>query len=274
MKIKFTKMTGAGNDFIIIDDRKNQFIKPNNIAKKLCNRRFGIGADGLILLRKSLKFEYLMMYFNSDGSYGGMCGNGGRCIAKYAFIKGIADKQHVFEALGFGYRALVNKGDVKLHMKKPSIIIKKRFLLNKHHIKSYFINTGAPHIVIPLSLNKSLKINEIDKIDVEVLGKRIRFHKTFKPEGTNVNFLELINKNTIKMRTYERGVEAETLACGTGAIATALVAEKIWKINQPTNIFTRSNKILKVDFKKEKDEVFDIWLRGPAEIVFEGSIEI
>ena len=216
-------MSGAGNDFIVIDNRSEIINDKPAFARKICDRHWSIGADGLLLLESSDKAAYRMMYYNADGSYGGMCGNGGRCIAMFAYLKKIANSSHTFEALDHIYSASVDIENVSLHMKNPiSLKLNQHIIIEKKNISYHTIDTGAPHIVIDIKeFNK--KIN-FDEFDVQKWGKILRWHKKFTPAGTNVNFIKILENNIVQLRTFERGVESETLACGTGSIASAIIA--------------------------------------------------
>ncbi|HXB12389.1 MAG TPA: diaminopimelate epimerase [Bacteroidia bacterium] len=261
MKIQFYKYEGTGNDFVIIDNRKGK-LKANNpkLWEKLCDRRFGIGADGLMLLQNKKGYDFEMVYVNSDGKPSSMCGNGGRCITHFAkmmdVIKG--NKVH-FLAIDGDHDATIKGEVVKLKMKDVTKIEEKhgRFVLN----------TGSPHYV---EFVKNAK-----HTDVVSDGRTIRNSATFKKEGINVNFVEIRKNDMPLLRTYERGVEDETLSCGTGTVATALVLAEEGKATAKDHcdIQTMGGK-LKVWFKKNKNSFNDVWLEGPVKMVFEGEIEI
>ncbi|MCX6142423.1 MAG: diaminopimelate epimerase [Ignavibacteriales bacterium] len=238
-------------------------------ARILSDRRWGVGADGLILLEKSRKADYRMMYFNADGSYGGMCGNGGRCIARYAVLNGIAPRNHQFEALKHVYAASVKGSEVELTMKDPGELdMKRKIRLRGKLVSVSFINTGSPHVVVPCDAVGSDKA--LRSIDVVDLGREIRYHAAFKPSGTNANFVERVKGNSIRIRTYERGVEAETMACGTGSIACAIVASRLWKLIPPVLVVPESGKKLRVDFDDDGTRISNVHLSGPAVISFRG----
>jgi diaminopimelate epimerase len=258
MTIVFNKYQGAGNDFVIIDNRKGRF-NPSDSAliRKLCDRRFGIGADGLILISESTEYNFQMQYFNSDGLEGSMCGNGGRCSADFAIRNGITCNNMIFKAIDGTHKAISDKGIIRLQMNDVKEAGKIR--------DNYFINTGSPHYMI-------FKQN-IDSIDVYSEGKKLRMSADFTPGGTNVNFVE-IEESGIYVRTFERGVEDETLACGTGVTASAIATVLSGKSDKNSvNVRTRGGK-LNVEFNIKGSEVTDIWLSGPATFVFEGEIEI
>ncbi len=267
-------MSGAGNDFVVIDNRSGRIRDGSSVARSLCDRRWGVGADGLLLVEKSSAVDYRMMYYNADGSYGGMCGNGGRCIARYALNAGIAGPKQTFEALGYKYRASVGDKEVVLSMKNPADIRLGIVLpLGSVRIKGHFVNTGSPHVVIPVS-QLSRKYKSIESIPVVELGERIRYSRQFQPDGTNVNFVQRNKDNSIRMRTYERGVEAETLACGTGSVASAIIGSVLWKLDSPVTIVASSGAKLLVGFDCHGDGFTDVTLAGPAIETFHGEVDV
>lgn len=256
--ITFNKYQGAGNDFIIIDNRKG-FINPDNseLINRLCNRRFGIGADGLILISDHNKFDFEMKYFNSDGKPGSMCGNGGRCTAHFALKSGISGKKQKFLAFDGPHEAQVENDTVRLQMADVTTY--------KLVDNNYFINTGSPHYII--------FSDNIDNINVFEEGKKIRWSAKFAPDGTNVDFVQ-VTDNGLNIRTFERGVEDETLACGTGVTASAIASVLKGHFVTPLiNVRTRGGN-LKVEFKINNEKITNIWLTGPATFVFEGKINI
>jgi diaminopimelate epimerase len=261
MKLSFYKYEGNGNDFVIIDNRDGK-LKANNhkLWEKLCDRRFGIGADGLMLLQNKKGYDFEMVYFNSDGRESSMCGNGGRCITHFAKELGIIKgNKAYFIAIDGRHEATIKGEVVKLKMKDVDKI--------KSDTKSCVLNTGSPHYVA--------FVDDVIHTDVVQKGRSIRNSAGFKKEGINVNFVEVRKKGIPLLRTYERGVENETLACGTGTVAAALVlAEK----NKSTakdhcDIQTMGGK-LKVWFNKDKDGFKDVWLEGPVKMVYTGKIKI
>ena len=266
-------MSGAGNDFVVVDNRDRKIRNGAQIARVLCDRRWGIGADGLLLLERSRKADYRMMYYNADGSYGGMCGNGGRCIARFAVSAKISLRRHRFEALDYIYDAEVSGKSVVLKMKNPSELeIRKLIRLSSRELTLATLNTGSPHVVVTVGdVGRSKDL--MSTLDVVGLGREIRNHRAFKPSGTNVNFIEVEGPNAIRIRTYERGVEDETLACGTGSIASALVSSMIWKMKSPVTVIPRSGRQLQVMFEGDGDGFRNIRLKGPAEVIFNGFVE-
>jgi diaminopimelate epimerase len=258
MSIGFNKYQGTGNDFIIIDNRGG-IVNPENSGyiNKLCDRRLGIGADGLILISESPDYDFEMKYFNSDGLEGSMCGNGGRCSSDFAIRKRIAGKILSFKAIDGVHKAISEDGIIRLQMNniKESRILKG----------NYFINTGSPHCVI-------FKKN-IDKLDVNSEGKLVRWSAEYEPEGTNVNFVEIL-ENGIFVRTFERGVEEETLSCGTGVTASAIASVLSGQFDSiPVKVKTKGGN-LEVSFKITGDLISDVWLSGPATFVYEGIVDM
>jgi diaminopimelate epimerase len=273
-QIDFWKMSGAGNDFVVIDNRRGTVTEPVAFARVVCDRRRGVGADGLLLLENSNRSDFQMKYYNADGSYGGMCGNGGRCISRFAYLKEIvASEQIKFDALDHVYRAQILKDDVKLTMKNPSDIRSNEMLpMDGLNLISHYIDTGSPHCVIFLDQNKDI-LGTLRDLDVYGIGKTIRYHKSFSPNGTNVNFVEGVDSNTIRIRTYERGVEAETLACGTGSVASAILANQIGGVRAPVVVQTQSGESLQVDFQNRGMSVYEeVSLLGSAHVTFAGAI--
>lgn len=257
MEIKFFKYQGTGNDFVMIDDRACLFPETDlNLVKKLCDRKFGIGADGLILIRKVEGYDFEMIYFNADGSQS-MCGNGARCaVAFSAFLGIVTDKAH-FLAIDGPHHAKLHGEIIELEMSPVSGISAAG--------GDYFVDTGSPHHV--------RFVEEVKTYPVHKEGEQVRYSDSYSPKGTNVNFVERVNVNEIFVRTYERGVEAETLSCGTGVTASALVFGQQNDLNE-VNIKTLGGN-LSVKFNPGNDGGFDhVRLIGPAEKVFQGSINI
>lgn len=262
MKIKFYKYQATGNDFIIIDNRNQDINLTEENIRFLCHRHFGIGSDGLILLENDDKTDFSMQFFNPDGSGGMMCGNGGRSIVKFAADKGVISDSCSFIAPDGLHFATINNDIISLKMVNPTLL--QRFE------DGYYINTGTSHFVVfEEDLNK---INIIEK------GRSIRYDERFSHyNGCNVNFVEEISLNNIRIRTYERGVEDETLACGTGICAAALtysIEKGLKNANHTINISAQGGN-LQVEFDKKENNTFDnVHLIGEAKKVFEGEIEI
>ena len=266
LQIHFCKMSGAGNDFVVIDNMENALRTDNaRLAVSLCDRHFGIGGDGLLLMEPSVKADFFMRYYNADGSYGGMCGNGGRCVARYAALHGIADNTMSFEALGFIYRAVVTGPAVRLSMKDPAGIKSGIPLsLGAGTLSAHFIDTGSPHLVV--------FEEELASRDVIAAGRALRFNPRFGPDGTNVNFVRVMSPDTIEIRTYERGVETETLACGTGSVASAIIAWLHRDVAPPIHVRVKSGEELIVHFRGSGSSVSDVMLEGSAHLLFDGSL--
>lgn len=257
VKIIFNKYEGAGNDFVIIDNRAHSFISEQTIIAKICNRRFGIGADGLILIEPSESHNFHMKYFNSDGFEGSMCGNGGRCAAHFAFKHSIARNQISFSAIDGVHQALIDGNNVQLSMNDVRHIEKTK--------NGCYLNTGSPHHVE--------FVVDTESVDVIKEGQKIRYSDKYAPSGTNVNFVTA-TPDKLLVRTYERGVEDETLSCGTGVTASAIAASFCGYTNNiPVNIQTRGG-LLSVFFSLQGTEASDITLTGPATFVFSGEIEL
>lgn len=259
-------MSGAGNDFVVIDNRSELLrCDKSALARAVCSRHFGIGADGLLLVERSAVADFAMRYYNADGSYGGMCGNGGRCVARYVHDRDECNSELTFEALEYIYHAEVIDALVMLHMKSPNRLATNILLrLSSNDCQVNFVDTGSPHIVIECSA--------LEAVDVERIGREGRGHERFLPEGTNVNFVQVLGEGRLKMRTYERGVEAETLACGTGAVASAIVMSKLKGMRSPISVLTRSGEELRVHFQRRGDEFSDVKLEGSAHFVFSGEL--
>ena len=259
MEIHFHKYQGAGNDFIMVDNRSLVFPKNNiELIHKLCDRRFGIGADGLILLEPSEKQDFTMVYFNADGKEGSMCGNGGRCIVAFAKKLDIIKNETSFEATDGLHFAKIENDLVNLQMADVENIE----IYDTHT----FLNTGSPHHVN--------FCDAVSNLNVAEMGSKIRYGAPYFEEGTNVNFVEQISGNSFKVRTYERGVEDETLACGTGVTAVAIAANKTNKTSEEKIYIEVLGGKLEVSFKKEGNSYKNIFLKGPAQFVFEGKITV
>jgi len=262
MKIKFRKFQANGNDFVMIVQEVTEISLSEDQIRKVCNRHFGIGADGLMILRPSKAYDFEMLYYNSDGKKAAMCGNGGRSIAALAYGLGFAGKQMTFLASDGVHKAVIEEElatgslyDVSLKMVDVENV--------KKYQNYYFLNTGVPHYVE--------FVNGLSDMDVVEKGRKIRFDERFGDEGTNVNFVE-IYPDSIKVRTYERGVEDETLSCGTGVTASA-IATFLETGKQGFLIHARGGDF-KVNFEQKDGGFVNIWLRGPAEYVFEGEMDI
>lgn len=268
MKFSFSKYHGTGNDFIIIDNRKNIFVAPKKAAlliKKLCDRRFGIGADGLILLNASDKFDFRMDYFNADGNIGSMCGNGGRCIAAFAKRFGIINTETAFDAADGVHHARIDKYHPENF--SANVFLKMNDVREIEQNPDFtFIDTGSPHYV--------RFVDTPDSINIIEEGRKIRYSDRFRQHGVNVNFISFKN-DTLHIRTYERGVEDETLSCGTGAVAAVLAAADKGLLNDKMhfNLVTKGGNLV-VHFEKLNSGYENIFLEGQATFVFEGELNI
>ncbi len=261
MNIHFHKYQGTGNDFIILDNRNREyFTLDERQIKKLCDRKFGIGADGLMLLNKHDNYDFEMKYYNSDGREGSMCGNGGRCLVMFANTMGIKKSKYLFTAVDGEHEARIDEdGMVSLQMQDVPKM--------KEYFGDFVLNTGSPHYV--------QLVKDVMTTDVFKKGRDIRYSKNFELEGINVNFVETVdNEDKIIVRTYERGVEDETLSCGTGVTAAALVCYHNYNGFNRVEVQTLGG-MLSVEYDRLMESGFEnIWLTGPAEKVFEGDISI
>ncbi len=265
---RFTKMNGAGNDFILIDNRMGDVRLDRSQIAQLCDRHRGIGADGVLLLEKpGNRADFRMRYFNADGGEAEMCGNGARCFARFANKVAAAKEKISFETQA-GLISAELKGDsVTLGMTEPADLrLHLELGIAGENKTVHFINSGVPHVVIP--------VVNIEDVDVRHEGAAVRYHKIFSPSGTNVNFMEKRGAKKIAIRTYERGVEDETLACGTGIVASALIFGATEGCHGPITVLPRGGDELQVGFETVAGRFCNVTLTGPAQFVFEGTIEI
>jgi diaminopimelate epimerase len=280
-KIIFSKMSGAGNDFVVFDfsGEEKLHLSPNFI-KEVCNRRTGIGADGVIAFSKSNGHDFNMDYYNADGSTGSLCGNGARCAIWYAELNGkLKNHKADFISNDRPYTGSVLQEElVQFNLNEPKDLkLNFKIKADNQHINVSFINTGSPHVVIKITdILKSpgdpqSNYKDINELPVVQFGKEIRYLNDFAPEGTNVNFIQY-KGSKILIRTYERGVEDETLACGTGNVAAAIIGCLNDSINPPVVLLTKGGDELIVNFKKEGKKIMNVSLTGPAKVVFTGEI--
>lgn len=272
MLVHFYKMTGAGNDFIMLDNRDlslSPVLNPETISA-LCNRRFGIGADGLIVVEPARgEGDYRMRYYNADGGEAEMCGNGARCFAAFASALDDSEPMEVsFETeAGLIQAKLHDDYTVTINLTTPhSLELDKITADEEIPGNVHFINTGVPHAVV--------FVDDINAVDVRNLGAQLRYHEGFAPMGTNVNFVQIISPDHIAIRTYERGVEDETLACGTGMTASALIHAVLNNAPSPVQVDVAGGDTLSIGFTRTGNEFADVTLTGPADFVFDGAIEL
>lgn len=259
MKLPFFKYEGTGNDFVIIDNRMQIFPKDTALIKKLCDRRFGIGGDGLILLENDAVTDFKMVYYNSDGNESSMCGNGGRCLVAFAKSLNVFNKETTFIAVdGLHNASIDTEGIVALQMKNVGdVIIEEDYI---------FMDTGSPHHV--------LVVDDVKNVNVKEMGAQIRYSDLYGKEGSNVNFVQQINPDTFTVRTYERGVEDETLSCGTGVTAVAIAMFVNGKTQSKEVNLNVEGGQLQVKFQSEKNHFSNVFLTGPATLVFAGTVSI
>lgn len=254
MHLKIYKYQGTGNDFLMIDNRDLMFPKTDtNLVKELCDRRFGIGGDGLILLENDAENDFQMVYYNADGNQSSMCGNGGRCIVAFAKQLGIIDKETTFLATDGLHHATIYGDQIALQMKNVDVVnIKENYS---------FLDTGSPHHIQFEA--------DLENLDVKKIGASIRYSDLYGQSGSNVNFVKQINANTFKIRTYERGVEDETLSCGTGATAVAIAMKATKTSNDSVINILVEGGVLEISFEEIDNQYKNVILKGPAKFVFE-----
>jgi diaminopimelate epimerase len=270
MTIDFYKMSGSGNDFILVDNRTS-IIKPEagpELARKLCRRKVSVGADGLILIENDDEVDFSWRFFNADGSSAEMCGNGGRCVARLASMLGICGSSLSFRTLAGVIRAEVSGGRVKLQMIAPKDLqLDLDFEVNGDRVALHFINTGVPHTIFIVD-----NLELLEKQDVLGQGREVRYHSRFAPAGTNVNFVAPLGEQAVAIRTYERGVEDETLACGTGATAVALVGAAKRLLRPPVDVHTKSGETLTIYFDPGEGLPEEVYLEGEATVIYQGRL--
>ncbi len=266
-KIEFYKMSGSGNDFIIIDNM-NLSLNVGDLSefsRRICQRKISVGADGLVIIEPSDTADFKWQFFNSDGSVAEMCGNAARCVGRFAYMKGIAPKEMSWETIAGIISAEVREDIVKVKLTDPSpvktgieiVADGKKFTLDS-------VDTGVPHAVV--------YVNDLDHCDVYHDGRKIRFHQYFSPRGTNANFAAVIDRHHLKVRTYERGVENETLACGTGMVAATITAAQRGLVESPVDVLALSGETLRVYFENQNNLWRKIYLEGRVKIVYQGLL--
>ena len=269
MVLDFTKMNGAGNDFVLIDNRARKIKLSRDQVVRLCDRHRGVGADGVVLLVPSVlgKADWAWEFYNSDGSVGEMCGNGARCFSRFVQKLTGLTRGFSFETEAGVITASFQGDRVTVSLTQPKDLrLNEQLALSVGAQTVHSLNTGVPHAV--------LFVPDADRAMVQQLGPEIRRHAHFAPKGTNVNFVQRLGPNQIRVRTFERGVEGETLACGTGVTAAALVAARLHGFTSPVKVQVRGGEQLEVSFREDHGELADVRLTGPAEFVFEGKIEV
>jgi diaminopimelate epimerase len=269
MFVEFSKMNGAGNDFILVDNRRGTVQFSREQIARLCDRHAGVGADGIIVLVPcaSGAADWAWDFYNSDGSQAEMCGNGARCFARFVQRLTGVQGQFTFETRAGVIAAALKGEQVTVSLTSPKDLrLGQIVALSVGKSTVHSVNTGVPHAV--------LFVDDIEKAPVQSLGFEIRFHPAFAPRGTNANFVQVRGPNAIRVRTYERGVEGETLACGTGVSASALIAAELHQWASPVRVEVRSGEVLEVSFDKKDGQLGDVRLTGPAEFVFEGKMQL
>ena len=265
--IEFYKMSGSGNDFIIIDNRDFSLDigDLSEFARRVCKRKFSVGADGLVVIEPSDNADFKWRFFNSDGSLAEMCGNAARCTARFAYMKGIAGEKMSWETIAGIISAEVKEDTVKVKLTDPSPVEAQiQIEMNGQKFILDGIDTGVPHAVV--------FVDDLDHYDVYHHGRQIRFHEYFAPRGTNADFASVINRHKISLRTYERGVEDETLACGTGMVAAALTAAQRGLVESPVEVLVMSGETLLVYFENQNGFWREIYLEGKVKIVYHGFL--
>ena len=262
-------MTGSGNDFIVVDNRDSvvEHSAKRSFVSRVCVPKLSVGADGVIFVENSDKADFKWDFYNADGSSAEMCGNGGRCVAHYAYVRKIAPQKMSFETMAGIIIAEVKSNYVRIKLTAPEGFQRNIDIdLNGKSFKVDSLNTGVPHAIV--------YSDDIANEDVLGIGRGIRRHPAFSPAGTNVDFVQKMDEDKIFVRTYERGVEGETLACGTGVVASALLAGEANLVKPPVHVQTQGGEILTVDFEKinEAGAFQEVFLEGSAKIVFEGTI--
>ncbi len=265
MTLQFTKMNGAGNDFVMIDNRDLQYSLDKAAIARLCDRHRGIGGDGLIAVEPSQNgADFKMRYYNADGGEAEMCGNGARCFARFASMVGEKKGNITFETLAGLIGAELIGDEVRLAMSAPhSLALATELGVDGEKLKVHFLNTGVPHAVV--------FVDNLEKTEIVRLGRALRYHEHFAPKGTNANFIGELPDGAIAIRTYERGVEDETQACGTGVTAAALIFAKLTGAPSPVDVKVRGGETLTVGFEVDGDGWKNVTLKGPAEFVFQGA---
>lgn len=274
MGLAFAKMSGAGNTFVLIDNRAGQVeatlaeagLSLDGFVIRACSPIHGVGADGLILLEGSDRHDFAWRFYNADGSRANMCGNGARCAARYAGLVGAAGEQVAFETGAGLVTARIRGAEVRVTLTPPGPVgAPVELKVGGETYTGYPVDTGVPHVVIP--------VPNVSRVDVEALGPPVRNDPRFAPEGTNVDFVSRLADGTLRVRTFERGVEGETMACGTGVTAAALVLASLGQASPPVTVVPLSGEALTVQFRREGEAFSDVSIVGPARVLFRGELE-
>ncbi|MFH1090595.1 MAG: diaminopimelate epimerase [Pseudomonadota bacterium] len=268
MDLEFYKISGHGNDFVLVDNWDGQvaYADMPGMARTVCRRRLGVGADGMVFIEEGPpEVDFAWRFFNADGSEAEMCGNAGRCAARFAYLTGIAPADMSFMTLAGVIHAQVGPKSVKIQMTPPSQLEMDCVLeLEDRVLKFCSVNTGVPHAVT--------WVDDVGKAKVVEMGRAVRFHPRFQPAGTNADFVQILSGNRLSVRTYERGVEDETLACGTGSVAAVLLSALKGLVDSPARVMTRSGEELLVHFTRENENFRDVYLEGPVRLVYTGRL--
>lgn len=266
MRIPFWKMHGAGNDFILVDDREMSFPSADREwLQSIASRRMGVGCDGIILIQPSQLTDFRMRFYNPDGGEVEMCGNGARCVARLAHEIGAAPAAMTFDTVAGPIQAEVRGERVLLRLTPPRDWVADSILeLDGRRLSFRAVDSGVPHVVV--------EVDDLEQTDVQAMGAGIRYHERFAPAGTNANFVHVTGPDSLRIRTYERGVEHETLACGTGMVAAALVSARAGRISTPVHVTCAGGDVIDVDFRLTEDGAEDVTMLGPTVQVFEGTL--
>ena len=266
--IEFCKMSGSGNDFILIDNRDASLAVGDLVSfvKRVCERKVSVGADGLIVIESSDRADFKWRFFNADGSEVEMCGNGGRCAARFALLNGIAGENMRFETVAGIIDAEVRGDIVKIRLTEPhTLVMDDRIEVAGQPLSVHSVNTGVPHVV-------NFVEDDLEGFDVFNTGRAIRYHEHYRPTGTNANFAAVVDNHTLRVRTYERGVEGETLACGTGSVASALIAAQKGFVESPVDVRVQSGETLRIHFERTAEGFTKVYLEGKATVVYQGRL--
>lgn len=266
--LNFTKMNGAGNDFVLLDNRAGSLALDAKTIERICDRHRGVGADGVLLVEPAANgADFRMRYYNSDGGEAEMCGNGARCFARFANRLAGSNGSVSFETPAGVITAEFPDDLVRINMSAPhNLRLRDSLDVAGRQLDVHSVNTGVPHAIV--------FVDDLETVDVAGLGRALRHHEHFAPKGTNINFVKRLDANTVAIRTYERGVEGETLACGTGVVASALILHELDGVQPPIGVRVKGGETLQVGFDKSAAGFDNVTLTGPADFVFDGKIEI